>query len=362
MITIQQAKDPNAKHLKKFSKASINNQVKAAKYIEQVAAQAGLDLTDVDVGKMFKSTKKGQIITSKRLINKTIFEHMEEVRANQISSDMSVAALVFAEKEIKAKLNRPNTRKKNVILNHMKQLESKADRLRKSGETVPQWVASQLRNYHIDLKYLEENGPDNTFKSIVKVVRAGFWKYCKIEKGCIVFITAKPIILSYVKPQAGLNLHKNMGRYRAVLSLSDFSLTIRPYKGNTSAHGHIHPYVGSSNRICWGNTEEFASNATEDRNMVDLMAVTAHVLSKYSPAGTPYTQLQHFVNGGTRLKDLVSYNDYDERIKELLEISENKEEETVVNNMADYLDPYDSSEDEEEEGYEDDWDEDDQYD
>lgn len=317
MVTLKDFSS-SSEYMQKFQKGTVKRQIEIANYIKQVSAQAGVDLEDIDILKLFGGSRKNLLMTNKGRINKILFNYAQENKPKESSPEVALANVVYRENLIKHHLEESRKTKLKRYKNNLSKANKDA---RTASSGYKQRLAERRqRKWQSEIEKLENAMDVNTvFEHLVNIARDKFWKFVEITDTHIIWITAKPIVLTEFNPRAGLSLKQNMGYYAARLNLSNCDVNILPHKNNCFAGGFYHPYVRpQKGGICLGNTYSFFKRVQKERDISGLMAVTASVISTYSSQGGPYRCLVDFVNEGQIVERTGNIVDPEERLKELL--------------------------------------------
>lgn len=338
MTVLRDFSNSSSAYLKKFRKNTIKNQVTAAKYIEQVAVQAGVDVSNVDILELFAGSRKNLLITSKHLINKKLFNYAKKNKPEPLSPELLLAGVVYREIGIKKAWD--NMFSKEIVKFNFRLTRAKSDVKRAKTVHTKKLAMNRINKYtraieNCTLPY----SSDVLFDHLVRIAKDRFWKFVGIDNNCLVWVTINPVILTEVNNSAGLSIKQNMGYYMAKVRIQDSNIELHPYKDNISYDGHTHPYT-SGGGICWGNTYNFAMQAQRNKDISGLLAVTASVISTYSSDGGPHARLADFVENGKPVENIgfekLDFIDPDVRLQELLN---KKDDHTTkkVNEMANQL-------------------------
>ncbi len=316
MITIEDLSNSSSEHFKKFKPSTIRNQISAAKYIRQIAAQIGVNLEDVDALDIFAGSRKSMLMTSRPDINKRLFTYAKKNKVEPTSADLVLAGVVYREQEIKENWDKLS---KKRAAGYKKNLAKAEKDKEKTNLTYRQQrlVDGRLSKWKLAVSRENTVNSEVLFNHLVNIARDKFWKFIGIIKGDIIWVTTRPVVLTEVNESAGLSLTQNMGHYIAVLKMSDCDVTIMPHKDNIEYEEHYHPHVSCDGDVCWGNTYNFVEKSKKDRDVSGLLAVARTILSSYSSAGGPFVDLVNFVNNSESIDDSTVV-DPDDRLRELL--------------------------------------------
>lgn len=259
-------------------------------YLESVASDLSFDWEYWNVAGLFYN-ELGQIIIPKKkdairaLRNavretkpeKFVAKHIEETEAaalNTLSRDHSC----LAEGALKNGITR-------------------SERSVQQAHTNLVLYRNEIARFKTVLALRSEKGfKDVSLIDQIKEIQAiGWYTYlrCDTVKNKVSFITPT-IFVSHVLPKAGLDITVNLGQMKVELRLSDFALSVHPFKGNTVVDGYISPHVRANgwDDICWGNGAPIAQVARALRDLPQLLNLLAVILTTYGP--DPLCTIQGF--------------------------------------------------------------------
>lgn len=303
-----------AKVFGKLSEAELKNQLKALNYIELLAMQTKISLSDWDVLNTFRAKHgSNKLITNPKEINKRLFTLAEKAKIGMQKSH--VQDVIKHEKKIlklaKEMFGYRVASIQGNIADQKRRIENDKAAIKRDEENAtmtPGDKAYRLKNYtnsiagcEQQIVRLEESlvrtkeyaTTDRLVKDVAKIVMGGFWKFFGISGNNLLFLTANNIILFEKNHRAGLNLQKDMGVYKVKLNLEHMQNSVHIFYGNTKSGDNIHPYV-SQGGICFGNSGSYYNKARQENDIVQMMNMLSIVLSTYSSAGGPYRRLADF--------------------------------------------------------------------
>jgi len=292
----------------------VEEQIKTLRYIELIAMQANIDISKVDVMKMFKSkSASNTIITNPRFINRILFSFHED---NSIAiKRKSLEDLLKSQTRLEKTVKKAHG---NKHFQGMKELGSTIkgfqDRLKSEQEKSAELQRTDyIKYFSTEITRLTEyakgqdalreqmTNVDVLVKQIAKVVNAGFWKFIGVSGTKLKFITSSDVILFEKNPKGKLNLQKNMGTYLVKLDLIEMEPIVHTFRGNVRHFDCIHPYV-SEGVICFGNSYSYFHDAQSKGDIYEIMNMVGMVLGTYSSAGGPHRSLLTFMNLNNQVK------------------------------------------------------------
>jgi len=341
MTTLKDFSNSSSEYLQKYGNNTIKKQVAAAKYIEQISVQVGIDLSEINILDMFASSNKNLLITSKNVMNKKIFTYAKDNKPKEfMSPELLLARIVYGESAIRQDLDAQFAGKNKYFSRYLTRAKNdlvKADN--KNNIRMEKLALIRVRKYE---RALMANSQlitsDKLIDSLIKVAKDGFWKYLGIEGGHLLWVTVKPIVLTEINSGANLSIKQDMGYFVAKISLNNFYISLHPYRNNIHIDRYYHPYLGPEGDICWGNAYNFARERERKRDIVGLLAVTAAVFSTYS-SHNPYKRLPDYIIEGEKVahNENIKLVDIDLRLIDLLNEKDTavKVVNEVTNNVCD---------------------------
>ena len=131
---------------------------------------------------------------------------------------------------------------------------------------------------------------DELFYELCKVQNSPNWNFYSLNGNIIEFHTTAPCIQSEVNAEAGINHELNCGYIRGSLNLSNMNLVALPFIGNYTVDSKMHPHVGSSNTICFGDAANTVNDLKNERKVAEIFEILYQLLNTYSP-NNPYIAL-----------------------------------------------------------------------
>jgi hypothetical protein len=218
--------------------ASVPSQKKALEYIEKISNQANIDISNLNVLKIFadkKSPKK--IVIDVKELNKRLFSYADKTRVATQKEYIAEAQFIIKLKKLKA-------------------------------------------------KGLQEE--------LLKIAADGFWRLINITSNEVHFFNRNDLILRDVDEKL-----YNLGKIKLVVNRKSLNTHIFPFAHNmtdwcgSADDQPIHPY-DMAPEICYGNSYSVYAMAKKSKKMSEVTKITQIVLSTYSDAGGPAVELTYF--------------------------------------------------------------------
>lgn len=312
---------------------------KALRYIELIAMQANIPISEWDISKVFRSGASKKLITDPKEINKRIFAN--HANTKELSKKLALLDVYEAHDLLKA-IRAPGAQ--GMIEGYQSQIKEyerlKAEKAQTQDMYSVKYYDKYIKGYKNNIKNL--SATVNTYEDTIRIVNDGFWKFLdvNVNEGTIRFITANNVILFDKNPASKLNLHKDMGQYMLSINVIDMYVWINAFKGNTELdfndndnEGYLHPYV-SGGGICFGNAANAFKKAQDKKSLYEMVTIIGSVLGTYNSGNGPHITLYQFTKKTNSNEDLrfikttcesepydkrkqEQLKNYEERLKEL---------------------------------------------
>lgn len=176
-----------------------------------------------------------------------------------------------------------------------------ADRLHRELQTSAMSRMRDVENYlsaaakhYLKMEQLKGNASIPLSQKVQDVLSLGWYKLVDVEEASVAFSTPQ-ISIKHYNPQAGINNDVLMGSYTVVWYPREATIKVAPGEGNISVNGYVHPHIGSSGSVCWGNAKAVAVEALSKFNPAPAMEALQTILQNYN-AESPYVALDSFAS------------------------------------------------------------------
>lgn len=270
-------------------------QIGKVNYIETIASQLGVNLTDVNLFDIILNNNN-ILLANESQINQSLMGFNREKYFDKIESEKVLETLSNTTRELLTKMSADGfNRQKRQLERDIEDNRYQADRkLSAYNEYM-----SNMRGYREQLSQLAFK-PDETiipmFESIMNDSRFNFKRvggYSSTDDS-MVFETTKDNIITYKNERAGLNYRVNLGTFKFRLTFNQgVRFCITSNRDNVFIGESIHPHVSSSGDLCLGNMQELFNEAMENRNYLEVFNIAMQVLENYNDSD-PYINIQRY--------------------------------------------------------------------
>jgi len=244
---------------------------------------------------------KNRPILDKSLINKTIFEYMQQFKSENVDDQLQLIDSIVSEYTS----NYP-TSNTDDLSDRVRRLERNvADRisgLESYQVTNNGWLDDNSDNTR-EIEEIEEqierqnNAPISKEHWVLsearKIVAQGDWKLVDNKNDKLYFVSSSDIYCRNFSPAAGIDKTLNFGKF---LLTVDNKGRLRSYGLQDTIElqqrGPEHPHI-SGGSICWGNMRDDVDNLRVNRNIISAVQIFNQLLRDYSPTA-PYRRFSSF--------------------------------------------------------------------
>lgn len=266
---------------------SRNKHIMIVNYIDQIASASSIDISDWNLFSIFGRGRGNHLITDKRDINRRFFAKFREIQNGLDPDRFSLEANVQARlndqaREIMGRQLADFAHRKDHDLSQAKRLATQSEEKLSAAFALDQQIRV-MSNRQIDIA-----------AQVSTILAEGFWKYEELDGNKLILSTVGDVTCHQVNPNAGLDLHVNLGKYKAILDLSRMTLKATGLIDNHddnifSRHGlPWHPHIASN--ICWGRSKHTVMDLLASCELVEVFRIFANLLSDYCD-DAPYCSL-----------------------------------------------------------------------
>ena len=291
------------------------------KYIEFLATASSTNISMWDIKDIFgdKENKKVslEIVKNKNEINKLFYANKDKMASGSTEEIQNIVKIIGDSigTALEAQKSGRITSLENNILSKRRNIE---DYIRQMSQRI-----SDIVSYRKELDTLENiSTRDKIMADIEEVLKGNFYAFESFENNILTLTTKENVMSTLVNAKAGLNLNVNLGKFKVKLNLVNFELKVLPHSGNMKLNDHIHPYVGGSGDVCFGNGQARASTLLETMNISGVMTLLAAILTTFSEDSTPFVSLNSFKIEADRLAKGLPPSDEAEEDEETEETDE----------------------------------------
>lgn len=265
-------------------------QIEAVKYIAQLASQSATSISGWDLPAIFE-TAPGEMATERQEINRRFFERKQETDT-VMSGSLSQAQCLAIEKQ-GAKFKRND--ETSVLKQHIEAHETDISR-------YSEHVKSLIRTRDEYQKRLDEllaqPQPEaiKWVERVKQVIDDGFWSFAyarndlvhgeEYENGIffrgITFETRNDVVIHYVKPEQGIDINVNLGKFRVSWNPGETSVYITHSGNNVWVSSRCHPHIGG-HAICLGAAKPAVVGALKKGDIQAAFRLIAFILTQYNP-------------------------------------------------------------------------------
>jgi len=264
---------------------------------------------------------KHRPILDNSMLNKIAFEWVNRNKRD-LSLQQKDLINTFGATAAADLISRERGRIEDSVSNHMEEAKDfqirHEDYLRNADSIYRKYEQALLKRCEAleKLDNMDEGGDEPAIiEELRKVTSLGSWVLYNISGSVAYFYSAADITCSYVNPAANVDMSVNMGRYTAMVNLTNNKLhSITDLYDNICINSRhyayvIHPHATSSS-ICWGSARGTVQQLALECNLVRQFTLLDELLACYSPSN-PYATLRSFSrNRNNRINNDLDYEEF----------------------------------------------------
>jgi hypothetical protein len=284
-LTITQVKSYGFRHpdmiLRYGETPELTKQINAIRYVEHLAGVTKTDIASLPLGHFLNSN--GNMIVERTELNRVFFKLRENLTETpRERAIIPRERLLEIEEYLRAALNRACDKRELEVRGQFVRVQTKARALQEEKRILVERKLSLMA-----LEKARDTGPSLS-PQVQKVLDRGFYT---LSSGSGLSFVTEPITLSYYNMTQGRENVAFMGKYIVDLKFENgFSPRVYAFLDNLSCAGCVHPHVGPTGLICFGDQQSAAETYAANLDLVSLMELIKDVLTVYCDKN-PYAYL-----------------------------------------------------------------------
>lgn len=249
-------------------------------YLQMLLSNSGVVITGQEQADWSKLEKNE--------INKLVFERIATTGPRTIAPELEEKLKAIDDTLFKRVL----VARDNNIHNILQRVDSMVYDARLAQSRFEEKLLN-LAKLRVELAASASNCEAKKMTDIVnECIKNPFYTLINIDGEELTFLT-NPVTIRYYHEVQGIDIAVPMGSFKVVIKPLLNRVRVHLGENNTSVNGCIHPHVGISGDVCWGNGADRAINALRNLELHTVLQILEIILKTYNP-DSPYVTLQLF--------------------------------------------------------------------
>jgi len=270
---------------------SRKSQIRIINYIDTIARELEKDIGSINLLEILPHTN-GILTANNMEINKALAS-FENTKTSKPTIDITPEMV----ETFKAINNRTFTDRLKRIKKEIHCLTEDMEHYQKEYKNNMLIRAEKKR----ELSHISEVEYEPFSKMIEQIYSEGKFLLREVSENRISFSNVNPIINMHKNDKAKINLRVDLGTFLFSINTCDFSLKVEPFADNLKYNCRYHPHISSCGVICLGNMNELFNEATENRDIFQMLEVANAVMTNYNDDDA-YDSLYKFADIGKQVQ------------------------------------------------------------
>lgn len=271
------------------------------RYVQSIAQSNPLIINAKYLELLCVDGEKANPILDKGLINKALFEYLDNFKAPATEGQVALLDTIVAEYSAEYAVDDKTTIESSIrsaendISHYLDNIGNYQDSIKSCHESISSQV-KRIDKLELELDSLGTIVPTEhwVLTEVRKIISAGDWEYLCRHDSCLYLRSTASVMCRHSLPAAGIDKSLDFGKF--VLRINnggDMSVwgiedTITLGNGNNPEHPHI-----NRGSICWGNMRDKVSQLRQSKQLMSSVQILNQLLRDYSP-NAPYRSFNSF--------------------------------------------------------------------
>lgn len=288
-LSIKMLMDNNFSQFNHLTTRRKANQIEKIRLIDRVARSLELEITELDLKRIFPHHDDGSIAASPREVNRILAnfeiadynEELAEELENFELTSRQIGAVNRAASTIRNRAGRDLENERTSVLTQLNNANRQVLNL-----------SSRALNLRRQIENTNGTYGDSYVDHIKRIIATGNWLLDSIGATDIIFTTRNDIINTFTNRRADIDLRVNLGKFKLKIGYENLTAQLINFQGNIDADGYSHPHY-SGGGACLGNLGELYMEAQTQGDLFTIVDLNHKLLTNYNDAN-PYVALADF--------------------------------------------------------------------
>lgn len=233
----------------------------------------------VDPGEMALPIEEDTFKLTKSEVTALFFGHIEEHKEVLQAAAVSIPESEFArlsEHVVKNRSAYYETKMRTIS-----DYRARAERCIADAENLLTMAVQK----NLEINFIRGEDPLIAVKALVDGLHKTNWNFLGFSMGVLSLKSRSDIMLVHKVPEAGISYDLNCGKFVMQITLSNMAIKMIGDEGSVSSNmgegWYIHPHVGSSSHVCWGNAKASAEEARLKGDILKTVQIIDALLPNY---------------------------------------------------------------------------------